>query len=819
MMSLVHDLRLGLRRLRRAPGFTLAALLLLSLGMGTTLAVYQSLYDHLLRPLPIPSAERIFQLQTAANEGGPQSAVSPALWTALEEGGLARVSAAVIPAGANLASGAGYPERASGLRVSPGFFEVFDFETLVGSPFSDAHHAANGGAVVLLSERLWARRFDRSADVLGSSLRLDGVDHQIVGVVDARTQVLLPDLDFVLPLRLPAAQQTNRTPYLGVFAQLPPGPPATTELARLGGIASDADEQRRVLLVPLRALVAPGAGQRFALLMGAVGLALLVVCFNVGNLVFARALGQTRSLVVRQVLGASPSRLLRTVLGETVALVGCASAGAIAVAALLRGILRPFQPDAVTAAERLSQTRLGADLLNMLAPVLFLIPVVAIAVGAWPALRAVGDAGRTLRARESLNPSSSGVRTILTAAQMVVTVVLVLAAALLLQTLVRSSRTDLGFGATQALTAKFSLPRSEYGDIDRVRSGFQLIVDAAAALSNVPLAGSSIGANFLLSDRGTVDEVVPQTNVALRIMSAGAIETLGMRLLAGRDFGAAETARSEPVVIINATYARRLSRIGSNGRDVLRDERAFSDLVGRSLYSRNAAFQNADGEPISYRIAGIVEDVRGGGLLAPVRPEITFPLAQAPAEPLSWTGNSMMIAALPAPGAAEGVAARALRRAAASVDPNLPLFDIATLEQRLDASLQEQRFATRLVGALGLFTLALAAAGTYALAVFFVQSRRREFGLRMALGATAGRLVGDAVGSSLRPAAFGLLGGTLAGVVVIRLLARQLPGAAELSAGPMFGALAVLATVSVVASWWPCRRIADVEPSRVLQAD
>lgn len=831
-MFFLHDLRLGLRRLGQAPGFTLSALLLLSLGIGATLAVYQSLYAHLLRPLPIRDADRIVQVQTESNDGQRQSVVSPALWSALLDGRLAQASAAVSPIGANLASGNGYPERVSGLRVSPGFFQVFGFDTLAGASFTAAHHANGGEAVVLLSEHLWARRFDRDRDLLGERLRLDGTDHRIIGVIDASSQVLVPDLDFVLPMRLPTTQRTNPTPYLGVFAYLPPGPPSTTELERLGKVASDAEQERRVVLEPIRALVAPGATQRFTVLMIAVGLALLVVCFNVGNLVFARAIGQTRNLVLRQVLGASPARLLRTVAGETVALVCVAGIGAIGVAAAVRQILRPFQPESVNAAERLAQTGGWTGILSgtqtTMIPLLALVPIVAVAVGAWPALRAVADAGRGLHAREALNRSSSGVRSALTAAQMAVTMVLLLAAALFLQTLLRSARSDLGFDAVEALTAQFSLPRSEYGDIDAVRRGFQRIVDAAAsapelsgaaALSSVPLAGSSVGANFLLAgrrlpadpvsaDRPFADNIdaTPQTNVALRIMSAGAVGTLGMRVLAGRAFGATETSTSEPVVIINASYARRLA----NGSD------RFGELVGRALFSRNGAFEGPDGDPVRYRIIGIVADVRGVGLLAPVRPEITFPLAQAPAEPLGWTGNSMMIAALPATGVGETIAARALRRAAADVDPNLPLFDIASLSQRLDASLTEQRFVARLIGALGLFTLGLAAAGTYALAAFFVQSRQREFGLRMALGATGRRLVHDAASSSLRPAIGGLVAGTVAGVALVRLLAAQVPGSADPSAGPVVGSVLLLIVVAAVASWWPCRRVARLEPSRVL---
>ena len=821
MHSFLHDLRLGARRLRRSPAFTLTAVGLLACGMGTSLAVYQALYDQLLRPLPLTDADRILQVRTVNDrDGSEQTAVSPALWTALRNTTAVEHAAAVAPTGANLWSGDGYPERVAGMRLSAEFFDVFQLTPVTGSRFEETHYADGGPAVVMLTERLWTRRFDRADDIVGGTLQLDGVTHEIVGVLPAATQVLDPDLDIALPLRIGGSQLANRTPYLGVFAKFPPGPLPAAELDRIASETSTADAAFTIRPSSLREVHAPGARERFGLLLGAVVLALLVVCFNVGNLVLSRALEQTRSLVVRQVLGASPRDLFRNVLSETAVLVSSATLLAVAVALALDRVFQRIAPGTVRATGDLSSTNRIPDLfLGTLAPALILIPLVTLAVGTLPALRAVTDAGRSLRAKATLDRSSSRARSAFTAAQMAVTVVLVLAASLVLQSLLRAARSDLGFDSRQAVTAQFNLPRADYPDIERVRDGFGAIVEAvqtmpevaeAAALSRVPLAGSSTSANFMPVTETSLNETDPApTNVALRIMSAGAVRTLGLRLLAGRDFTDADRSGAPPVVLVNSSFARAL--IGP--------EAPASSAIGRRVFSRNSAFREAEDQPRVYEIVGVVGDVRAGGLLAPVRPEVTFPLAQAPADPLGWTGNSMMIAAVPSPSASGTVAAQALRRAAAGVDPNLPLFDVATLDQRLDASLADQRFAARLVSGLGLFTLTLAAAGIYALASFLVRSRRRELGLRLALGATDRRLVREATASSVRPAAWGLGLGLVLGIVLLRLASAQLPGVAGLSLGSGFGAVALLSAAALLASWWPSRRISTLEPSTILRAD
>jgi hypothetical protein len=678
LQAVAQDVRLAARGLRRTPGFTLAVVLTLGLGLGGTVAMFSVVDAVLLRALPLPEAERVVAL--VPQVGGEDRGGSPALLTAWgERSRQLRTIAALRTRDATLIA-AGTPERVTGAAVSGGYFGVLRVAPALGRALGPADDVPGAPSVVVLSHALWLRALDADAGIVGRPLRLDGALHTVVGVMPPALDAITGDQQFWTPLALDPSQRENYTPYVTLVGRLAAGATTASAARELDAIVTQLGEPATVDGTPQRARVLPAAGylvrdyrQPLVLMLGAVVVVLGIACANVATLVLARSVGRVRELAVRASLGAGRGRLLRQLAVEHLVL------GALATAIALPR-----------------------------------------AIGAYQAI----------------------------------------------------------------LTATRAQPG----------------ITSAALVSRVPLGGSMTSIDVARADQPFSRET--KVNAALRLASPQYFRSMGIPMLAGRDLRDDDDARAVPVIVVNATLARRLG--------------GETSVVGRRIRSDNGAFADGAGRPRELEIVGVVGDVRDGGPRREAGPEFYAPLEQVSEEPWNyWIGRELVLVAHTSGDAA--AAAPALRRAVAAVDPRVPLYDVQSTGERLGGALAVERFSTRLLALLGAFGLALAALGIHGVVAYAATQRTREVGIRLALGAPAAHAMRLVVRQGMRPVVAGLVIGMIAAVVAARAAAGLLFGISPLDPLTLLGAVALLASVGAVACYGPARRIARVDPAASLR--
>ena len=809
--ALWQDARLAARGLRRTPGFTLAVVLTLGLGLGGTVAMFSVVDAVLLRALPLPEPDRVVALvpQVGAEDRGG----SPGLLTAWgARSRQLRTIAGLRTRDATLIA-VTTPERVPGASVSGGFFGVLRIAPALGRAIGPADDAPGAPPVVVLSHALWTRAFDADTRVVGRPVRLDGALHTVVGVMPPALDAVVGDQQFWTALALDPSQRENYTPYLTLIGRLASGATPASATRELDAIIAQLGEPATVDGAPQRARVLPAAGyivrdyrQPLVLMLGAVAVVLGIACANVATLVLARSVGRVRELAVRASLGAGRGRLLRQLAAEHLVLGALATAVALPVAALgTRALIAavPAEVPRLAGAGLDTRALMVALALGLLASVL---------CGLAPALHQ-----RRLDIRRTLQGAGRGVtdrrgerwRRWLVGAEVALAVVLLVGAGLLVRSALALGRVRPGFDVAQVLTARLALPERDYPALPQAIDAYQAILDAtraqpgvtsAALVSRVPLGGSMTSIDVARADQPFSRET--KVNAALRLASPQYFRSMGIPVLAGRDLRDGDDARAVPVIVVNATLARRLG--------------GETSVVGRRIRSDNGAFADGAGRPRELEIVGVVGDVRDGGPRREAGPEFFAPLEQVSEEPWNyWIGRELVLVAR-TPGVA-AAAAPALRRAVASVDPRVPLYDVQSTGERLGGALAVERFSTRLLALLGAFGLALAALGIHGVVAYAASQRTREVGIRMALGAPAAHAMRLVVRQGMRPVVAGLVVGVAAAVVAARAAAGLLFGISPLDPITLLGAMALLASVGALACYGPARRIARVDPASSLR--
>jgi predicted permease len=821
LAALWQDVAGAARVLRRAPAFTLTAVLTLGVGVGATTAMFGVVDAALLRPLPLPEAGRLVAL--APQVAGGTRGGSPGLLAAWgERSRLVPVVAALREQDATL-TGTGSAERVTGLAVSGRFFDALALPPALGRAIGPADDVPGAAPVVVLGHRLWTRRFAGEASVLGRTLVLDGVPRTIVGVTPVSLDAVLGRREYLVPLQLAPSQRVNFTPYLALVGRLAPGaaPEAAarelaTIVAALGAPARVDGETPGVQVAPLDRTLAADVRRPLLLMLGAVGAVLAIACANVATLVLVRSVGRARELAVRAALGAGRGRLLSQLAAEHVVLGALTALVALPVAA----VGTPALAAALVAALPVDVPRLAGASLDgrvLLAGVLLALGT-SVAAGIAPALFQ-----RRLDVRGALQAGARGTtdrrgerwRRTLVGAEVALALVLVVGAALLVRSAVALGRVRPGFAVTHVLTARLALPEREYPQVDAVvRTGTRLLeavrrepgIAGAALVSRVPLGGSRTSVDVALAGRPL--DAATRVSAALRITSPEYFRSMGIPLLAGRDLRDADDARAAPVAVVNAALARRLA-----GADV-----PVTRLVGQRFRSDNSAFAGADGAPREIEIVGVVGDVRDDGLRGDVAPAFHAPMAQVGDEPWNyWISRELVLVARTTGDAAS--AAPALRRALARVDGRVPLYDVQTTAERLSGALAVERIGRRLLALLGALGLALAALGIHGVVAYTVAQRTREVGIRVALGASASNAVSVVLRQGLRPVAAGLVVGGVASLAAARAARGLLFGVSPFDPVSLAAAAALLGAAAVVACWAPARRVAQVDPALSLRAE
>ena len=811
MEQTLEDLRYAFRGLRRNPGFTLTAVGAAAIAIGASTAVFSAVDRILFRPLPYRDEGRLvsagimapldtneFMLADAyfdlRRNPGPFVAV-----TSFQAGGIA----------CDLTEQS--PLRMSCMRVEGNFLDTLGVRLAAGRPFSAEEDRPNGPRVAIVSDALWRGRFAADPTAIGKTLNIDGVPTRVAGVLPP--DFVMPTLahaDILLPEALDEARERQGR-ALRVFARLKPGvtlPQARSELepymARVMQTVPPQFRQEVALRVrPMRDRQVGDARAACLELLGAVLAVLLIACANIANLLLARAVGRDREMAVRAALGASRFRLVRLALTESLLVAAAGGAGGCGLAFVL---LRGFQAIAPEGLPRIEEATVDMRVLLFSATAAVLSGIV---FGLFPALRRTE--GAVMGGARTVGPARGWLRGTLVTAQIAISVMLLTGAGLLLRSLDNLQRVPMGFESDHAITASFVLGRQRYSrdaeqlaffaELER-RLGTLPGVSAGAVSDSVPPFGGYRGRLF-----STIDvegrPPVPQGSggmVAWRYVTPGYFAAMGIPMRRGRPFTELDRGPSVYSVVLSETLARMMFP-GEDplGKHIQRAPQGhWFTVVGVAADARHAGAAEQTIGPEYYFVRKAVPDLIWAN--------------QEP--PLGWRGGVAVVRTAVDP----RLAAAALRALFASLDPTLPV-EIATMRERLARSTGRPRFQATLLGAFAGIGVLLAAIGLSGVMWFLVAQRRREIGVRMALGATPGSIVKLTMGFAARCTLAGVVTGGAGALVVARWLRAQLFQVPAGDLRPLVAAVALLVLVAFMAAAGPARRAAQVDPATTLRAE
>ncbi len=802
--SLSQDVRFAVRTLLRRPGFTAVAVAALALGIGANTAVFTVLDAVVLRPLPMPNADRLLYVYGRMWEGEPVASVSPPdfLDYRRETGQVVQELAAYSTSVERVVSTDGpQPEELVARRATGNFLAALGLEPALGRSFTPEEIAGGPSDVVMISYGLWERLFGSDRDVIGRTVSLDGESHTVVGVMPPHMG-FQDEIDVWGPLTFGApGYQSRAAHFIRPLALLRPG--ATREQAQrvfdaiAARLAEAYPETNDGWVPPLRPLQAELLGPtRPALLvmMGAVGLVLLIACLNVGSLLVARSSERQGEIAVRAALGASRRRVTRQLFVESTILSTVSAAVGLILATAGVALVQRFAPprvpqlDGVTLDGRVLLVTLAVTLGVSLA--FGLVPAWALARGRLSEM--VGSAGGARSPRRHKRLRSSLVVT-----EVALSFVLLTGALLLARSFMALSAVDPGFDARDVLTIPLSITQRDVPtapDVaaleDRIGRRVQAVpgVQSVAYTDILPMTGSGRDTYVYAEGQPPAQLRNVENTAEYRVASEAYFDAMGIPVLSGRAFTAEDVPGSEPSVLVSQSLAGRLW--------------PGEDAVGRGLVVLLDTLTTA-------RVVGVVGDLRQYSLNRPPRDEFYLSTRQ--------TGRRDVTLVVKGRDSAPPVAA--IRAAVREVDPRQPLTRVATMEDYVGGSLASGRFQALLLGVFAGLAVLLAAVGLYGVLTRSVVERRREIGMRMAVGAERGSVVRMVVGQGLGLAGLGILAGGVGAVLGARVLEAFLFGVEPLD--PLTFALTPMLLLSVVfvASWLPARRAARVDPIRALQSD
>jgi predicted permease len=818
LSDVLGDAKHSLRSLRNSPGFTLAALAALAVGIGANTAIFSVVNAVLLRPLPYPDPDRMVAFQTTSPQG-PFNAGSPAKFKHWQEQTTVVTEVAAYRSTVLNETGSTFPEQRRAAQVSVHYFRLFGAPIVQGRAFTAEEDRPGGGHVAVLSHALWTRRYGSDPAVLGKTIWLSGDAYRIIGIVGPRFDLseFGPPPDLWIPFQL-ETRADDQGHYFQVAGRLAPGVTLDQARARLAVSAAEYKQKFPQALqadqsfgaIPLRDALVGDVRTTLWILLGAVAFVLLIACSNVANLLLVRATGRRREMAIRAAIGASRDRIIRQLLTESVIL--SLAGGVLGLGLGIAGIR------ALLAVNTAGLPRVGVSgtVVGVDARVLAFTMLVAVGTGILfgliPALHASrGDLSTALK--ESSGRLGTGARQARTRSALVVTeialaLVLLVGASLLVRTAVALRHVNPGFDASGVLTMRMSMSGERYlkseGVEQAVRDGVERIralpgVESASATCCVPLEGG-YGLPFVIAGRPLTDGPYHGGGGWLTV-SPGYFEVFRIAVKAGRAFTADDTGRSTPVAVINEAMARQYF--------------AKSDpLRERITIGRGVMREFAD-EP-ERQIVGVVSDIRDQGLSNEPGPTMYIPQAQVPdaanalnvrIAPMAWVVRTST-----APLSLRGPVEEALRQAT-----GLPVSEVRPMDDVVARSFSRERFNMWLMAVFGGAALLLAAIGIYGLMAYSVEQRTQEIGIRLALGASGRQVRSMVVSQGLRLAIVGVVVGMAAALALSQFIASVLYGVEAKDPAVFAAAPAVLALVALLAAWIPARRASRVDPIEALR--
>lgn len=814
MEKLANDLKLAFRSLVRRPGLTVVAVLTMSLGVGASTSMFTLLNNVVIRQLPYPEADRIVQLFVDDNEDDPRGN-----WTAAnfldfgEASSSYRAIAGYAPLRFSFREGA-VPISVRGASVTPGFFQVLGTPPQLGRALSASSDLPGGERVVVLGHGFWVSRFAADPSVVGRSLELNGESYTVVGVMPAgfeypaRTQLWTASKYRVPEPPVPLGEdpaEDRGAGYFNVIARLAPdaslaraGQEAAALAAQLEKDFPETNRGETVVLEPLREVVVGDVRPALVALFGAVGLVLLIACANVANLLLAKATTRIHEVAIRTALGAGKGRVARQLLTESAVLGVLGGVGGAVLAYLTTGT---FVRMVGTALPRAGEVEVDlpvlafALLVSLLSGIVFgVVPLI------WMSKSDPADALRSAGGRGLVGGAHGRLRATLVVAEMAVCLSLLVGAGLLARTLVMLNAQDPGFSERGTLTARVNLPGAQLPEDAAIRSFQTEVLQRVRALPGVVSAGAVLSLPVAPAVRGTLTFNIEGRTVeegdepvaGYQAASDGYFETIGIPVLRGRSFTAADTDGSQPVAIVSQAFAERFF--------------PNEDPLGKRI-------SWGDPEDPDHKwssIVGVVGSTRLDGLDAEPRIEAFQPMAQEP-----WPFMTLVLRTSVPP----KTLTESLRRAIVEVSPTQPVERIETMEEILHDSLSRRRFTMVLLWVFAGIALTLAAVGLYGVTSFSVAQRSREIGIRMAVGADSGRIRALVLREAGRLLLVGVGVGVVATLVLGRLISGFLFQVRSTDPIAFAVAVAVLAAATLLAAWVPARRATRTDPMDALRAE
>jgi putative ABC transport system permease protein len=821
MDALWSDIRYSMRSMRKSPGFSAVAVLTLGLAIGANTAVFSIVHAVLLRSLPYRDPDRLVRVWETAPPTRPRadrvpvSAANLLHWSQDPE---LFEDIAACNSGRNATvtlTGSETPVKLMADGVHGGFFRMLGVEPILGRVFLPEEEQPGRDQVVLLSYDLWQRQFGGDPAIVGQSITLDGHSHQVVGVMPAgfRSPERLTSStgEFILrPLSFAAdAVSDHGSHFLNVIARLKPGSSLSEVQAKLDviarGIEGDFPESKGwgARVTPLQNDLTGGVRQALWIVLGAVGCVLLIACANVANLLLARVTQQSREMAIRAALGAGRLRLIRQMLTQSLLLAWFGSALGIVLAYWGTDVLVRLAPQDIPRVQESGMhlpVLAFAGLISALTGVIF---------GLAPALQisrpALNESLRESSRSATGGAAGSRLRSVLVVAEMAVALVLVIGAALLIRTFQAVQSVEPGFRAENVLAMDIAPPQSAYPEPAARVAYFRQVLErvealpgvrSAAVVSHFPLEGSG-GGGFEIEGRDPA-AAGPKLDAEFRSISPAYLETMGIVLLEGRSFAPQDAAGNEPVAIINNTMARRYW--------------PNENPLGKRLRRRGPT------ERPWLTVVGIVGDVKHQGLTREPYAEVYVPYLQP-----SWGGQE---GPFPFPrqlvvrGAADPqILVPALREQVWAVDKNQPVASVRLLARMLSDSVSPQRFNMLVLSVFAGIGLLLAAIGIYGVLSYAVTRRVHEIGIRVALGAQRGQIVGLIVGQGMTLALAGAGIGIAAAYALTSVLSSLLFGVTPTDAATFVAVPALLLGVAFAACYIPARKATRVNPMEALRCE
>lgn len=805
MMDLLSDLRISARQLLRAPGFALASILTLGLGIGAVTTLFGLVQGIVLAPLPYPDSDRLVALYSADPPRGagevPISLPDLRDWEARSRTVPNMGVYSTLPSHLVLQNDAGARELRT-THVSAGFFSALGVPPLLGRVLSPEDEAGDP-RVVVVSHDFWTEVLGADSAAVGRALRLSDADYRVIGVMPpgfgfpAAGMQVWASLAIVPQSSIPTEIRGVRfLDGIGRMADAVTVEQARAELTAIAGALAEEypdsnGETRGVDVLSLRDVTLGGVEGALFLVFAAVGFVLLVACANVANLVLTRGLGRSKEFAVRMALGAGRGRVVRMLVTDGLLIAGCGGALGASLAWWVTGAIRALNAGILP---RIEEVTVGPTVL------LFSLGISLVAVmvsGLLPALTSIRMAPASeLRAgaRAGSSAVGPGTRRGLVAVQFAASVVLLVGAGLLGRSLWHLGSQEIGFEPERALAATLVIPAARYPEREHYLAFHREALERFRSIPGVEAAGSI----RTLPTRGTGeswDWEVPGEDPALRVgrpdadvlqITPGLLEALGIALRAGRDLTAEDREETSPVVLVNEAFAR----VAFPGEEA----------VGRTIVASS----------LEWTIVGVTEDVSQRGPQSAPQPTIYLPQEQ-----LSRRAMAFVLRTSGDPNLLAGPLLAQLR----AMDPGQAVTEIQTVADAVRDSIARPRFFTFLLTSLTLLTLILTAIGLYGVLSFLVRRRTPELGIRMALGASKQQVARSVLGEGLAPVAAGMIAGLIVATWGAGLTRSLLFGVEPLDLWAFAGAVSILALVAAAATWFPARRAASLDPLTALRSE